>query len=71
MTMNEVLQAWDLCQMDATENFCPCDQCPMMENGCDRNDRFIPVPECLMREMSDMLKPGSEWTYIGRARNVQ
>lgn len=52
-----LLEALILCRMDATEDFIPCDHCPMMKEGCDEPDvEYVQLPEFLVDEIQLDLK---------------
>ena len=66
MEREKVLQALDLCTKEYPEGFCPCDNCPMMEAGCDEADfEYVTIPHQLLNEIYKQLDPNkSEFTHI-------
>ena len=69
MERDKVLWAIDCCMQDETEEFSPCDSCPMMDAGCDEGTMdFVAVPRCLMDEIVAKLKEGSEWSHVAYVR---
>ena len=51
MEREKVLQALDLCTNEYPKDFCPCDNCPMMEAGCDYADlEYVTIPRQLIVE---------------------
>ena len=72
MEREKVLQALDLCLSKDTENFCKCDNCPMMEDACDY--AFIDtvtIPRALMKEVCSLLDPEkSEWGHVAYVETI-
>ena len=69
MDRKEIIQAIEYCMTQETEDFVPCDSCPMMEAGCDEGfTDFVEVPKCLLDEIVSKLKEGSEWSHVAYVR---
>lgn len=66
MTHEQVKQAFELCTGEWPEGFCPCDNCPMMESGCDYAEfDYVTIPRVLRDEVYKYLDPAkSEFTHI-------
>ena len=66
MTQEQVKQAFELCTENWPEDFCPCDNCPMMEAGCDYADlEYVTIPRALRDEIYKQLDPEkSEFTHV-------
>ena len=66
MTQEQIKQALDLCTGDWPEDFCPCDNCPMMEAGCDVDYfEYVKIPRPLLDEIYKQLDPAkSEFIHV-------
>ena len=66
MTKEQIRQALELCTGNWPENFCPCDNCPMMEAGCDTDYfDYVQIPRTLRDEIYKQLDPKkSEFTHV-------
>jgi len=54
---NALLEALILCRMNATDDFIPCDHCPMMNEGCDEPMvEYVQLPGFLVDEIQLVLK---------------
>lgn len=53
---NVLREAISYCRMKATENFIPCDHCPMMKEGCDEPVvEYVQLPDFLVDEIQVIL----------------
>ena len=66
MKIEQLIHALDLCTNTYPEGFCPCDNCPMMEAGCDEADfEYVAIPRQLLVEIYKQLDPAkSEFTHV-------
>ena len=67
MEKEKVLQALDYCTKALNNGANLCDNCPMMEAGCDeyREDGWVTIPRALIEEIYALLDPKkSEFTHV-------